>query len=136
MEHSTDQNGLIASHPPEKLTSASLEQRRDAWLDTVPTLEGLYARELWTNLRLRWTCHSNAFDGNSLTYRDTSLLLLFGRTAGQHLIREYDKVRGHDAAIEAVRIWVDQRQLAHPRGFVPAASIAIGSWSLESKSGR
>lgn len=47
----------------------------------------MVARELWTNLRMRWTCHSNAIEGNRLTYRGTTLALLFGRTEGEHLMR-------------------------------------------------
>ena len=38
-----------------------------------PELGDLEAREFWANLRLRWTCHSNAIE-------DNSLLLLFGET--------------------------------------------------------
>ncbi len=78
------------------------------------TLDDLEAREFWANLRLRWTCHSNAIEGNSLTYRDTSLLLLLGATEGRHLIREYDEIRGHDAAIETVRVWGNRRHRPTP----------------------
>ena len=61
-------------------TAESLERRRAEWLQAWPELGDLEAREFWANLRLRWTCHSNAIEDNSLTYRDTSLLLLFGET--------------------------------------------------------
>ena len=61
-------------------TAESLERRRAEWLQAWPELGDLEAREFWANLRLRWTCHSNAIEDNSLAYRDTSLLLLFGET--------------------------------------------------------
>ncbi len=60
-------------------TSANLERRLAAWREAFPKLDDMVAHELWTNLRMRWTCHSNAIEGNTLTYRGTTLLLLFGR---------------------------------------------------------
>ena len=102
-----DQSRPVGEPAP---TSASLERRLAAWREAFPKLDDMVARELWTNLRMRWTCHSNAIEGNTLTYRGTTLLLLFGRTEGEHLMREYDDIRGHDAAIETVRLWVNERR--------------------------
>ena len=38
-----------------------------------------------------------------MTYGETLLLLIHGRTRGDHLMREYEEMRGHDVAIELVR---------------------------------
>jgi Fic family protein len=58
---------------------------------------------LWQRLRIEWNYNSNHIEGNTLTYGETLLLLIHGRTRGEHLLREYEEMRGHDVAIELVR---------------------------------
>ncbi len=62
-----------------------------------------HARRLWQRLRIEWNYNSNHIEGNTLTYGETLLLLIHGRTRGDHLMREYEEMRGHDVAIELVR---------------------------------
>ena len=62
-----------------------------------------YERRLWQRLRIEWNYNSNHIEGNTLTYGETLLLLIHGRTRGEHLMREYEEMRGHDVAIELVR---------------------------------
>lgn len=87
------------------------------WIQTLPmTLLALanrwqalqplhadYERRLWQRLRIEWNYNSNHIEGNTLTYGETLLLLIHGRTRGEHLMREYEEMRGHDVAIELVR---------------------------------
>lgn len=58
---------------------------------------------LWQRLRIEWNYNSNHMEGNTLTYGETLLLLIHGRTRGEHLLREYEEMRGHDVAIALVR---------------------------------
>lgn len=74
----------------------------DQWLATLP-LRKEYEQRLWQRLRLEWNYNSNHIEGNTLTYGETLLLLIHGRTRGEHLLREYEEMRGHDVAIEHVR---------------------------------
>jgi Fic family protein len=87
------------------------------WIDTLPddlrrlALDWLAAQplprenehRLWQRLRIEWNYNSNHIEGNTLTYGETLLLLIHGRTRGEHLMREYEEMRGHDVAIELVR---------------------------------
>lgn len=67
---------------------------------------------LWQRLRIEWNYNSNHIEGNTLTYGETLLLLIHGRTRGDHLLREYEEMRGHDVAIELVRsLALDDRPL-------------------------
>ena len=79
-------------------TAAELETLRRSW-EELPTMSAWVRKAYDENVRLRWDTHSNAIEGNSLTYSDTMLLLVYGRTRGEHLIREYEEIQGHDAAI-------------------------------------
>lgn len=72
------------------------------WLEVQP-LGKEYAQRLWQRLRIEWNYNSNHIEGNTLTYGETLLLLIHGRTRGEHLLREYEEMRGHDVAIEHVR---------------------------------
>ena len=90
---------------------------REHWIDSLPAelaelarrwraaqpLPEPNLRRLWQRLRVEWNYHSNHLEGNTLTYGETLLLLIHGRTRGEHLIREYEEMRGHDVAIELVR---------------------------------
>lgn len=64
---------------------------------------GRAADELWRQFRMRWNYHSNHIEGNTLTYGETELLLIHGRTTGDHLLREYEEMKAHDVAIEHIR---------------------------------
>lgn len=72
------------------------------WLSAQP-LAKAFEQRLWQRLRIEWNYNSNHIEGNTLTYGETLLLLIHGRTRGEHLLREYEEMRGHDVAIEWVR---------------------------------
>ena len=71
---------------------------RDTW-ENLPPMPEQVRRAYEEGVRMRWDTHSNAIEGNSLKYADTVLLLLYGRTRGSRLIREYEEIQGHDVAI-------------------------------------
>jgi Fic family protein len=87
------------------------------WLDTLPNPVSTLVREwlgaqpirqdyllrIWQRFRVEWSFHSNHIEGNTLNYGETLLLLIYGRTKGDHLIREYEEMKGHDVAIEYIR---------------------------------
>jgi Fic family protein len=52
--------------------------------------------------RLEWNYNSNHIEGNTLTYGETELLLIFGETKGNHEFREYEEMKGHDLALKLV----------------------------------
>lgn len=62
-------------------------------------------RRLWEKFRLEWNYNSNHIEGNTLTYGETMLLLVHGKTTGDHEKREYDEMQAHDLAIKIVRDW-------------------------------
>lgn len=52
--------------------------------------------------RLEWNYNSNHIEGNTLTYGETELLLIFEQSKGQHDVREFDEMRGHDIALRLI----------------------------------
>ncbi|MEZ4775694.1 MAG: Fic family protein [Bacteroidia bacterium] len=69
-------------------------------------------RKLWEKFRLEWNYNSNHIEGNTLTYGETKLLLLFDKTKGNHDLREYEEMKAHDVAVALIREWAkEERQL-------------------------
>jgi Fic family protein len=58
--------------------------------------------KLWKKFRLEWNYNSNHMEGNTLTYGQTELLILFGKTSGDKELQEYDEMKAHDLAIKMV----------------------------------
>ena len=71
----------------------------------VQPLQPANEDRLWQKLRLEWNYNSNHIEGNTLTYKETFLLLVHGKTTGDHNAREIDEMRAHDVAIGLVRDW-------------------------------
>ena len=55
---------------------------------------------LWQWIRIRFNHHSNQFEGNTLVYKETQLLLIHGRTEGDHTLREYEEMKAHNVAFK------------------------------------
>ena len=53
-------------------------------------------------VRLDWNYHSNKIEGNTLTYGETQLLLMFDRYEGGHIARDYMEMKAHDVAVKKV----------------------------------
>jgi len=49
-------------------------------------------------------------EGNTLTYSETELLLIFDETKGNHTLREYEEMKAHDVALQLVNDWVGDKE--------------------------
>jgi Fic family protein len=66
------------------------------------TLQVLHA-----DLQIRLTFHSNAIEGNTLSLRETQLVIEHGMTIGGHSLREHLEATNHAAAYTRLRELVD-----------------------------
>ena len=64
---------------------------------------------LQKKLRLEFNYNSNHIEGNTLTYGETELLLIFEKTNGNHEIREYEEMQSHDAAFKLIKEWAGEK---------------------------
>ncbi len=62
-------------------------------------------KKLWQKFRMEWNYNSNHIEGNTLTYGETKLLILFDKTTGDHELREFEEMKAHDVAIHLVKNW-------------------------------
>lgn len=64
-----------------------------------------FQRKLDKKFRLEFNYNSNHIEGNTLTYSETELLLIFDDTKGEHTLREYEEMKAHDVAYKLIQEW-------------------------------
>lgn len=79
---------------------------KKAELAALQPMKPADAERLWKKFRLEWNYNSNHIEGNTLTYQETELMLIFDQApTGNHTVREIEEMKAHDVAIELVREW-------------------------------
>ena len=76
-----------------------------ATLQFLQPLKQEYQHRLEKKIRLEFNYNSNHIEGNTLTYGETKLLLIFDKTTGTHELREYEEMKSHDVAFELIKEW-------------------------------
>jgi len=80
---------------------ARLEDKKTQ-LDTLRPLPVAAIKRLNEQITVEWIYNSNAIEGNTLTLRETQLILETGLTIGGKSLREHFEVINHKAAIDYV----------------------------------
>ena len=88
----------------------NLEDTIKEWNSLQTIIQSTSEQELWKKLKLEWSYNSNHIEGNTLTYHETELLLIYGRTAGGHRMRDYEEMKAHSVAIDHVYTLARQEQ--------------------------
>lgn len=82
---------------------------KKARLDRYRPIAPAIVRRLHDDLRVLLTYHSNAIEGNTLSLRETQLVIEHGITVGGHSLREYLEATNHAEAFAYLTELVDQR---------------------------
>lgn len=80
-------------------------------IDALRPIDPAQERRIMQKFRLDWSYHSNAIEGNSLTYGETRAFLLHGITAQGKPFRDYLDIKGHHEALNYLTEFVRQK---HP----------------------
>lgn len=81
-----------------------------AKLEKLQPLKPEYQSKLDKKFRLEFNYNSNHLEGNTLTYGDTELLLIFDDTKGNHTLREYEEMKSHDVAYLKITEWAEESE--------------------------
>ena len=84
-----------------------------------------YQQKLDKKFRLEFNYNSNHLEGNTLTYGETELLLIFGDTQGNHNLREYEEMKGHDVAIKLIEDLVADKEHPLTESFIKNLNTVI-----------
>jgi Fic family protein len=76
-------------------------------LNALQPMNPEYQKKLDKKFRLEFNYNSNHIEGNTLTYGETELLLVFDDTTGNHTFREYEEMKSHDVAYHLVQEWAN-----------------------------
>jgi Fic family protein len=66
--------------------------------------------QLDKKFRLEFNFNSNHMEGNTLTYGETELLLIFDQTQGSHTLREFEEMKAHDVALQLIKEWALEKE--------------------------
>jgi len=78
-------------------------KRRSELLNSLKPLSPENQAKLDKKFRLEFNFNSNHLEGNTLTYGETELLLIFDQTEGTHDFREYQEMQAHDVALKMIQ---------------------------------
>jgi Fic family protein len=81
-----------------------------ATLQSLQPIKPEYQQKLDKKIRLEFNYNSNHIEGNTLTYGETELLLIFDKTTGNHDLREYEEMKAHDVAFEVIKDWAADKE--------------------------
>lgn len=79
-------------------------------LRSLPPISEENKRKLDKKFRLEFNYNSNHLEGNTLTYGETELLLIFDKTDGTHEMREYEEMKAHDVAYKLINEWATNKE--------------------------
>lgn len=60
-------------------------------------------KNLDKKFRLEFNYNTNHIEGNTITYSETELLLIFDDTKGEHTFRELEEMKGSDVAFKFIQ---------------------------------
>jgi Fic family protein len=100
-----------------KQVLAHIEQLKKQLSELQP-LSAESQQRLDKKFRLEWNYNSNHMEGNTLTYGETELLLIFDLTKGNHELREYEEMKGHDVALKLVYDLVEDKERTLNENFI------------------
>ena len=89
--------------------------------DQLIALEPLkpeYQQKLEKKFRLEFNYNSNHIEGNTLTYGETELYLIFGKTKGEHDDREYKEMEAGDVALKIVKELAQNKETPLTEAFI------------------
>jgi Fic family protein len=94
------------------ITSLNKIQTLQKQLLALPPITDDNKRKLDKKFRLEFNYNSNHIEGNTLTYSETELLLIFDKTEGGHEMRELEEMKAHDVAYNLIQEWASDKEHA------------------------
>lgn len=77
-------------------------------LSQLSPLKSEDQKRLDKKFRLEFSYNSNHLEGNTLTYGETELLILYDDTKGNHTLREFEEMKSHDIAFLKINDWAKE----------------------------
>ncbi|MDR1595149.1 MAG: Fic family protein [Prevotellaceae bacterium] len=95
----------------------NIEQLYKKWLSLQP-LQAELQQKMDQQFMIDFNYNSNHLEGNTLTYGQTKLLLLFGKVKGEGLIRDFEEMKAHNVGLEMMKIEALDRKRPLSESFI------------------
>jgi len=114
----------------------SIEKLYREWLSLQP-LKPELQHYMNQQFMFDFNYNSNHLEGNTLTYGQTKLLLLFGRTEGAGLMRDYEEMKAHNVGLELMKKEALDKQRSLSESFIRELNsiILVGDFYKTSRDG-
>jgi Fic family protein len=114
----------------------TIEILQKTWLSLQPLKSELQHR-MDQQFMFDFNYNSNHLEGNTLTYGQTRLLLLFGRTEGEALMRDYEEMKAHNVGLELMKREARDVQRSLSEHFIRElnSTILVGDFYKTSRDG-
>jgi Fic family protein len=86
-----------------------IEELNASFQSLLP-LQSEFQSKLDKKFRLEFNYNSNHLEGNTLTYDETELLLIFDETTNHHTFRAYEEMKAHDVALTLIKNWAADKE--------------------------
>ena len=81
----------------------NIEELYKEWLSLQPVKQEL-KRQMDQQFMIDFNYNSNHLEGNTLTYGQTKLLLIFGDTIGNANMQDYEEMKAHNVGLELMKV--------------------------------
>ena len=80
-----------------------IQKLLEFWKASQPLNERLQ-RNIDQSFMIDFNYNSNHMEGNTLTYGQTKMLLLFGKVEGKGLMRDFEEMKAHNVGLEMMKM--------------------------------
>ena len=94
-----------------------IEKLHQEWCSLQPINEALQ-RKMDTSFMIDFNYNSNHIEGNTLTYGQTKLLLLFGKVKGEALMKDFEEMKAHNTGLEIMKVQALDRERPLSESFI------------------
>ncbi len=84
------------------IQTKKIQKLLEFWKSSQPLNERLQ-RNIDQSFMIDFNYNSNHLEGNTLTYGQTKMLLLFGRVEGEGLMRDFEEMKAHNVGLEMMK---------------------------------
>jgi Fic family protein len=103
---------------------SAIEKLYKTWKAMQPIKEE-YRKALDRKFMLDFNFNSNHIEGNTLTYGQTKLMLLFGETEGSAKLRDYEEMKAHNVGLELVKTEAQDKERPLTENFIRTLNKTI-----------
>ncbi len=99
------------------LKKQNIETLLQEWRDAQP-FNAVLQRRFDQAFTIDFNYNSNHLEGNTLTYGQTKLLLLFGKIKGEALFRDCEEMKAHNVGLEMMKVEALDKERALSENFI------------------